>query len=95
MASVDRDSPRYFVQHWRNLPQEKIDVLEEFMAWYELDYLGAAGAEEEEERVIKADVAKMRRLIDEFLEHNPIKAKQGEVQLLDRWIKATKSLSQH
>ena len=84
--SVDKDSPRYFVKHWRNIPQEKLDVLEEFMAWYEGDYLDSF----EDQLFIHAQVAEMRRLIDEFLEHNPIKAKEGEKQLLDEWIKASK-----
>lgn len=84
--SVDKSSPRYFAQHWRNIPQEKLDTLEEFMAWYEMDYMDSF----EDQLFVRSQVAEMRRLIDEFLELNPIKAKEGEIQMLDRWIKAAK-----
>lgn len=80
----DTDSPRYFAKHWRNIPQEKLDALEEFMAWYETDYVD----NHEDQLLIPVAVTEMRHIIDEFLELNPIKAKLGEEQLLERWIKA-------
>lgn len=81
----DTDSPRYFAKHWRNIPQEKLDALEEFMEWYELEHLEKS---ELEEKQIKKKVKEMQALIDEFWELDPEKVKLGEEQLLERWIKA-------
>jgi len=86
MKPYDDESPRYFAQHWRNIPQEKLDTLEEFMAWYQWEKLHNIYADEDEQVEIDAKIKAMQELVNEFLEYKPDKVEEYELELLNKWI---------
>ena len=74
-------SPVYAVRHWRNVSQETIDSLDEFLAWLEFD--------DDSPDMSNEDFHDIELLVDQYLGRDEKKVAQGEKQLLDAWIKAT------
>lgn len=72
------NSPRYAVQHWRNIPEEDTNALESFLFWLEYDC---------EEDVSKEDMKKIKDLVNQYLGLDMDKIKAGENELLAQWIK--------
>lgn len=75
------NSPLFAVRHWRNIPQETEDSLEDFLFWLEYN---------REDDIPSSDLEDITALINEFLGRDPKKIKQGEQELMQAWIKACK-----
>ena len=83
----DKRSPSYFARHWRNTPQQTIEVFEEFLDWYKDEIINPY-ATEQEEKEEQAKIKALRGAVNKFLEYDPEKVNKGEAEMLQKWIKA-------
>lgn len=74
-------SPVYAVRHWRKTSAEE-ENLEDFLFWLEYD--------SESPDIGKETIKSIKAMIDQYLGRDMQKIEQGERELLDAWIKATK-----
>lgn len=72
----------YLVTHWRN-NQQTADIFDNFLFWLEYD-----SPEDNQEELDRITV-----LVNEFLGRDMNKIRQGEQEMLDRWIKANEKLN--
>ena len=79
---VDKDSPRYHVVHWRNVPETTENELDDFLAWLQYD--------QDSPDLTKEQLDDVEILINAYLGRNMSKVQQGERAMLDQWIKAAK-----
>ena len=77
-------SPKFAAVRWRNVGQETIDSLDEFLAWLEFDDDSPISKEDQPETF-----RDIENLVDLYLGRDKKKVAQGEQQLLDAWIKAS------
>ena len=83
MAGIfDNTSLAYHVRHWRNVPKETEDTLEDFLAWLEYDD-ESPDMSEDELKAVKA-------LVDAYLGRDMKKVRQGEKELLAKWMQNVK-----
>ena len=76
-----KSSPKFAAVKWRNVSQETINALDEFLAWLEWD--------DDSPDMSKSDLHDIECLVDQYLGRDEKKVAQGEKQLLDAWIKAS------
>jgi hypothetical protein len=89
-ANYDNTSPLYHVRRWRNVPEAEEAALEDFLSWLEYDDESPVLRDSEHDHI--ADDPKMKEiktLVYAYLGRSP-KVEQGEKQLLENWIKASK-----
>lgn len=73
--TYDNESPAYHVRHWRAVPKETENTLEDFLWWLKYD---ADNMEDEDVKMIKS-------LVDQYLGRNMSKVRQGEKEMLAKW----------
>lgn len=78
----DNESPDYHVRHWRNVPKETEDTLEDFLAWLEYD--------DESPNIGEVTLREVKALVDAYLGRNMKKVRQGEKELLAKWMQNVK-----
>jgi hypothetical protein len=75
---LDKNSPRYIVNHYRSIEQEE-SALDSFLFWLQWDC----------DSFDDKKLPEMERLIDEYLGRNMSKIKQSEQALLGAWTLAS------
>lgn len=88
---LDKESPRYFATHWRNIPEATTDALDDFLFWLEYDSYNERALEDHE--VTEQELKLIKALVDVYLGRDMGKVKQGENQMLDQWIKAVEGVN--
>lgn len=80
---ADTESPRYHVAHWRN-PEtiQEEEVLSSFLDWLRESY--------DDDILLPSEFHQIELFVDEYLQHDEQKIKQGESELLENWIKSVK-----
>lgn len=90
MAKQEQDDKAIKVfKAWRNAPEERTNVLDDFLFWYEYENLYDVYATKEEDKITQDKIKAMRELFAEFqgIEDEKLIAK-GEKALLERWNKS-------
>lgn len=78
----DTTSPQYFVRKWRNVKDEEIKALEDFLRWLECD--------DEAPTMSQEEFHDIELLVDQYLHRDEKKLEEGERELLEKWKSAIK-----
>jgi hypothetical protein len=81
----DNKSPEYQVRHWRNIPEERLNTLDDFLDWYK-DQLDDPYADKKAQKKADKRVKEMGELITAFLEFDAAKIQKAEESMFKKWV---------
>ena len=70
------NSPKYYVNHWRNADQKVEEVLQDFIFYLKYDH---------NEEIDEQHIKDLQSLIDSFLGFDTAKILHGELDMLAQW----------